>query len=127
MGKREEVNAKVGNENNAEVTNFFLTPKVRKIFLTCTVKRKRKTEKNFYVAHPSALRQHITDPTSHSVICRYFECVCWATLHLHYAATTATVSIIVGGGTPHHHPHPTTPPSTSVAIFVTLFRDAPVF
>ncbi len=88
--------------------------------MTCTVKRKRKMKKkNFYVANPSALHQHITNPPSHSISCRYFKCVYWAMLRLRYAAA-ATISIIVGGGAPHHCPHPAAPPSTSVAIFVTL-------
>ncbi len=34
--------------------------------------------------------------------------------------TTKTISIIVGTAMPHQCPHPATPPSTSVAFFVTL-------
>ncbi len=102
---------------------FFLNTESKENFFDMYCKTKKK---KFYVAHPSASRQHITDPPSHSSY-RYFERVYWATLRLRYAAAATTISIIVGEGVPHHRPHPASPPSTSVAIFVTLFRDTPVF
>ncbi len=82
-------------------------------------KMKKKTEEEKFLRssplHPPPT--HYRSP-SHSISCRYFECVYWATLRLRYAA--ATISIIIGGAL-HHHPHPATPPSTSVAIFITLW------
>ncbi len=52
-----------------------------------------------------------------SISCRQFECGYWKMLCLRRATTT--VSIILGTTAPHHCPHPATPPSTSVAFFVT--------
>ncbi len=69
---------------------------------------------------PSSANTLQIPPPRHSISCRYFECVYWVTLRLRYAAAAATVSIIVGGVAPHHRPHPAMPPSTSVAIFMTL-------